>query len=358
VKTLDRYVLREWLRVFAITGLGFPVVVVIIDLTDRLDTYLARGLSQGQVALAYVFYLPETVFLVLPAAVLFATVFTVGGLGRHSELVAAKASGISFHRLCRPIFLAAAAVVLLGVALAELAPVATTKRLEVLGEKAIRSRSSRPSFVFRAEQGWVYAIRSLDIGSRTMRDLILTRAGTGLDYPTLVIAAPRAIYSDSAARWTIFGGAQRALGQGEEEFAVTFDSLRLRVLRETPADLLAEPKTPEEMRYAELGRYIDALARSGTDHKKLRVKQALKLSVPFTCIIIAFFGAPLAITTPRQGTAFGVALALGTTVVFLIGIQLSQAVGTGGVIPPTLAAWVPNVLFGGAALVLLRRART
>jgi lipopolysaccharide export system permease protein len=358
VKTLDRYVLREWLRVFAITGLGFPIVVVIIDLTDRLDTYLARGLSQGQVALAYLFYLPETVFLVLPAAVLFATVFTVGGLGRHSELVAAKASGISFHRLCRPIFLAAAVVVLLGVALAELAPVATTQRLEVLGEKAIRSRSSRPSFVFRAEQGWVYAIRSLDIGTRTMRDLILTRAGTGLDYPTLVIAAPRATYSDSTARWTIFGGAQRALGQGEEEFAVTFDSLHLRVLRETPADLLAEPKTPEEMRYAELGRYIDALARSGTDHKKLRVKQALKLSVPFTCIIIAFFGAPLAITTPRQGTAFGVALALGTTVVFLIGIQLSQAIGTGGVIPPTLAAWLPNALFGSAALVLLRRART
>ena len=102
MRTLDRYVLREWLRVFVITGLGFPIVVVIIDLTDRLDTYLARGLSQGQVALAYVFYLPETVFLVLPAAVLFATVFTVGGLGRHSELVAAKASGISFHRLCRP----------------------------------------------------------------------------------------------------------------------------------------------------------------------------------------------------------------------------------------------------------------
>jgi lipopolysaccharide export system permease protein len=358
VKTLDRYVLREWLRVFDATGFGFPIVVVLIDLTDNLDKYLARGLSQGKVALSYVFFLPEAVYLVLPAAVLFATVFTIGALGRHSELVAAKASGVSFHRLCRPIFFAAGGAVLLGVALAELAPVATTRRLELLGDKAVRSRSSRPSFVFRAEQGWVYAISSLDIGTRTMRDLILTRAGTGRDYPTIVIAAPRATYSDSATRWTVFAGAQRALGDGEEEFAVSFDSLHLRVLRETPTDLLAEPKAPEEMRFAELGRYIDALARSGTDHKKLRVKQALKLAVPFTCIIIAFFGAPLAITNPRQGTAFGVAVSLATTVVFLIGVQLSQAVGAGGLIPPTLAAWVPNVLFGAVAVILLSRART
>ena len=139
---------------------------------------------------------------------------------------------------------------------------------------------------------------------------------------------------------------------------IGFDSLRLRPLRETPADLLAEPKAPEEMRYAELGRYIDALARSGTDHKKLRVKQALKIAVPFTCIVIAFFGAPLAISTPRQGGAVGIAISLGCTVVFLIAVQLSQAVGAGGVIPPVLAAWLPNLLFGTAALVLLKRART
>jgi len=358
VTTLDRYVLREWLRVLVITALGFPIVVIVIDLTDRLGAYLGRGLTKQQVALAYVYYLPETVFMVLPAAVLFATVFTIGVLGRHSELVAAKASGVSFHRLCRPLFVAAAGVVLLGIALAEVAPIATTRRLELLGEKAIRSTSARYNFVYRAEQGWVYAIRSLDIGQRQMRDLILTRAGTGTEYPTIVVAAPRAVYSDTTRIWTLKRGTQRFLGTGERELAVSFDSARMRVLRETPAALLAEPKAPEEMRYAELGRYIDALARSGTDHKKLRVKQALKLSVPFTCIIIALFGAPLAITSPRQGAAFGIAVSLATTVVFLIGIQLSQAVGAGGIIPPTLAAWVPNAIFGVAAVVLLRRART
>jgi len=99
LRTLDRYVVREWLRVFLITLIGFPILVIVIDLTDKLDQYLGRGIKPGAVALSYVFDLPEKMFLILPVAVLFATVFTVGSLGRHSELTAAKASGISFHRL-------------------------------------------------------------------------------------------------------------------------------------------------------------------------------------------------------------------------------------------------------------------
>src|ERR1041384_6903510 len=105
LRTLDKYLLREWLRVFLITLLGFPILVIVIDLTDKLDTYLGRGITSGAVALSYVFDLPEKMFLVLPVAVLFATVFTVGALGSHSELTAAKASGISFHRLAPPPFL-------------------------------------------------------------------------------------------------------------------------------------------------------------------------------------------------------------------------------------------------------------
>lgn len=355
--TLDRYFLREWFKVFLITVLGFPLVVIVFDLTDRLGMYLGRGLSRGTVALSYVFSLPETIFLVLPAAVLFATVFTIGAASRHSELTAAKAGGISFHRLVRPLLLAAFASFVAGVALSEIAPVATTKRLELLGEKALRATSSRYNFVYRADEGWVYAIRSLEIATKTMRDVILEREGAGADYPTIGVAAPTAQY-DSTGRWTLAKGTLRYLLGSDRELAFGFDSLRLTALKQSPADLLAEPKAPEEMRYAELGRYIDALARSGTDHKKLRVKQALKIAVPFTCVIIALFGAPLAMSNPRAGGAFGIAISLGTTVVFLVSVQLSQAVGAGGLLPPRLAAWLPNVVFGATALWLMGKVRT
>jgi lipopolysaccharide export system permease protein len=134
--------------------------------------------------------------------------------------------------------------------------------------------------------------------------------------------------------------------------------MRLRALTQSPADLLAEAKAPDEMRYAELGRYVEALERSGNDANKLVVEQALKLAIPATCLIIALFGAPLAVTSPRAGPAIGVAISLGTTVLFLLLTQIMKAVGAGGVVDPVVAAWLPNAVFLLAALVLLARVRT
>ena len=53
MRTLDRYLLREWLRVCLITLLGFPILVIVIDLTDKLDRYMSRGITKGAVALSY-----------------------------------------------------------------------------------------------------------------------------------------------------------------------------------------------------------------------------------------------------------------------------------------------------------------
>jgi lipopolysaccharide export system permease protein len=97
---------------------------------------------------------------------------------------------------------------------------------------------------------------------------------------------------------------------------------------------------------------------TGNDVNKIRVEHALKIAVPVTCLIIALFGAPLSLSSPRAGAAFGIAISLGTTVFFLLIINLAKAVGKGGVIDPLVAAWTPNALFLAAALVLLRRVRT
>ncbi len=355
---LDRYLVREWLKVFLVTTLGFPLVVIAIEIGDKLDEYLSRGISTKAIALSYVFSLPEKVFMVLPAAVLFATVFTIGAMGRHSELTAAKASGRSFHRMVLPLFLAGLLAAGAGLALGELAPPATRRQLELLGEKQLRAINSRYNFIFRADQGWVYAIRSLDISERTMRDLVLEREGSGPSYPTLVIQTFFGKYVDSLSRWTLGDGRLRIVSGEGPEATFAFDSMYQRSLVETPQALLAEPKAPEEMGYAELGRYTDAVVRSGGDARKLEVDRALKIAVPMTCLIIVFFAAPLAITGPRGSATFGVAISLATTILFLTLVQLSRAVGSGGLLPATLAAWAPNILFGAIGVWLLRKAPT
>jgi lipopolysaccharide export system permease protein len=98
LRPLDGYVLSEFLKILAATALGFPFLVIVIDITESLQKYLLKHIPPMDIAKAYVYGVPETMFQVLPAAVLFATVFSIGGFTRHSEISAAKASGISFYR--------------------------------------------------------------------------------------------------------------------------------------------------------------------------------------------------------------------------------------------------------------------
>ena len=118
------------------------------------------------------------------------------------------------------------------------------------------------------------------------------------------------------------------------------------------------PREPTDMGYEELGEYIATLERAGGDVDKLRVERALKIAIPVTCIIIVLFGAPLATSTQRGGAAYGVAVSLGTTIIFLVLIQLTKAIGGSGLVRPELAAWMPSALFGLVGLILLARVRT
>lgn len=358
LKTLDGYVVRSWLRIFVLTAIGFPVISILISLTDELRKLLDRGLTWGEILVSYVYSLPENIFLVMPAAVLFASVFTVGSMGRHSEITAAKASGVSFHRLALPIFVCGLLATFLAIGIGEVAPGATARQLEIQKKDEVRPSTVRYDFVYRADQGWVYTVRALDTGNRLLRNVVFERQGSGPDYPDLVIAADSASYVDSLGTWRLWNGTSRMVVDGERNAAFAYASMRLRALTESPADLMAEPKDPEEMRYAELGRYIDALRRSGNDVNKLMVEQALKFALPATCLVIALFGTPLAITSARSGMAFGIAVSLATTVAYLLMIQISQAVGAGGAMHPVAAAWFPNGVFFIAGIVLLWRART
>jgi lipopolysaccharide export system permease protein len=190
------------------------------------------------------------------------------------------------------------------------------------------------------------------------------RRGRGPDYPSLLAAAPVARYRAPAGpggapgRWTLERGTLHVLPADSVDLAFRFDSLVDRRMTERPRDLMVTPKAPEDMDYRELGRFIAALERSGADVNALKVARMLKVAIPVTCVIILLFGAPLATSTQRGGAAFGVGLSLGTTIVFLILIQLTKAVGGKGLIPPELAAWIPSALFGLAGAILLARTRT
>src|SRR5436189_3654218 len=159
----------------------------------------------------------------------------------------------------------------------------------------------------------------------------------------MLVSAQYASYEH--AGWTLSNGEMKLVTDSNPDFAIGFTKMRDKRFAEQPSDMMAKPRSPQEMRYRELTRFIRALERSGSDVNTLRVERMLKIAIPFTCIIIALFGAPLATSTQRGGAAYGIAVSLGTTVVFLLAIQLTKAFGGKGLISPEIAAWIPGIAF-------------
>jgi len=121
---------------------------------------------------------------------------------------------------------------------------------------------------------------------------------------------------------------------------------------------MARPKDPEEMGYAELGRFIDALERSGTKPREMMIERSQKIAIPLATMVIILFGAPLANSSARGGAAYGIGVSLGITVFYMVLFRVTKAAGTAGWMDPDLAAWAPNAVFAVAALWLIARVKT
>jgi lipopolysaccharide export LptBFGC system permease protein LptF len=112
------------------------------------------------------------------------------------------------------------------------------------------------------------------------------------------------------------------------------------------------------MTYSELKTYIAELKASGYHVVPYQVSLQQKLAFPFVAIIMTLLAVPFAVSTGRSGAIYGIGVGLVLAIVYRTALSLFGALGSGGWIDPTLAAWSPNILFGAAAAYLLLTVRT
>lgn len=356
MRILDRYVAREFIKLFVLFSVCAPLLFIMGDWTDNLDTFTDRGLTNVQVGLGYLFRMPEFVSWSFPIAALIATVFTVSTMTRHSEMAAAKAGGVSFYSALRMLPVLGVLLTVVALGLTELVPIAERARKSVMGESR-NNAYTRTEFVYHGDHGDVYAIQRVDAELGRMTGVTLQREGDGGEIPGLHVLAQFGSY-DSTGDWTLEDGYYRLLLSDSSERAVRFGSLRSPGFDPTPEQLTARPREPEEMGFFELGRFIGALQRSGAEPLKLMVERLQKIAIPAATLIIILFGAPLANTSARGGPAYGIGISLGITIVYLMLFKVTEAAGATGALPVVWAAWLPNAVFALAALVLLARIRT
>lgn len=355
IRILDRLVATSFLKLFAATSLGAPLLFILGDATERLDNYLDRGATGVDILVAYAYLFPKFVLWSFPIAALVAAVFTIHTMTAHREIVAVKAGGVSFYRIVAPLVVMGAALAGLAYYLSDVVPVTNRLAAERLGERQGR-RAWRSYFVYQDEDGRSLAIRRLSVEEQKLYGVVMQKEGREGE-PGLDVQASEARW-DSAQGWTLFDGRMRYLYPDGSVQSFQFERLRVPGLEERPEELLEEPRDDEQMTYAEMDRLARIKLRSGGDPNDLLVEKEQRRALTVATLVIILFGAPLATSSKRGGTAYGIGISLGSTIAYIGLFKLTGAAGSSGSLSPVVAGWLPNGLFLAAGLALMAKVRT
>jgi lipopolysaccharide export LptBFGC system permease protein LptF len=130
------------------------------------------------------------------------------------------------------------------------------------------------------------------------------------------------------------------------------------MLSEEPSYFKKEVKQSSEMSYDELRHYIHDLQQSGFDVVRLRVQLQKKLAFPIITLVMAILAIPFSLSAGKRGAVAGVAVAVGVAVVYWTVSGLFEAMGNISQLPPLLAAWSPDLIFGFVGGYLILRVPT
>ena len=354
---LDRYVGTQYLKIVTLSFVGLLGIFYIstfVDLSDKLF----KGETTAFAVVEYFWYAtPQFVYYVLPISALVATLITIGILTKSSELTVMKACGISLYRASLPLVLFSLlwSGVLFAMGESFLADAnrraqeirhvilgGTPRTFDVLNRKWIMSPDGAIYYYvhFDADRSELHAVTTYGFADDDWR---LTER----TYTT------EAIYANG---WQGREGWTREFGDGGRVAFEPFEHRELQI--EPPAYFATEQPDAERMSYRELERYIGDLEASGVDVVALRVALQGKLSFPFVTLVLTLIAIPFAVTTGRHGAMYGVGIGIVLAITYWIVISIFAAIGSAGLLTPLLAAWAPNVLFGGSAVYLLLAVRT
>ena len=156
--------------------------------------------------------------------------------------------------------------------------------------------------------------------------------------------------------WVEQGEVFEVADAGKVNLLFRFDRQRL-LLNLSPEQLEKASRRPAEMSSIELLAHINILKAQGANLLPLWVLFHLKLSVPWSAMILAVLGASIGVRTPRRGgSGIGFGLCIIIVFAYYVVMSFSRALGETGNIPPLLAAWLPNVTFLLLGALFVRKA--
>lgn len=345
--TFARYLSRLFLLRLAATALALAGLLQLVELMDKADEILDRGLGAAGLARFAFYRLPLLLGPVQPIAVLIAALLTWGALARRGEIAALRAAGVSLLRLVGWLMPAGLAAAALAFVLADrVAPVADAAFARWWASTAPARTDAGDRLWFRDGMDVVGVDRVEADGALLLGVELIRRQADG----TLAqwILSDRAEWRDGG--WVLLAGTDRSSAGEQRPFERTEWRTRL-----VPANLveLARP-----MPVLSSGRIVAALRGSWTSReapRTLETRLMRALAAPLAPLLMIVLATPVAGGTPRSGgIPGGMALGLAAGLSYLLLDGILGVLGESGTLPPLLAAWLAHAAFacvGGTMLL-------
>ena len=358
MRILDKYLLREFAWPLLYCFDAFVMLMIVIDLFGTLDDFIDYHARLGTVFHYYLILFPEMFVLIMPMSLLLGLLFCLSNLGRHNELIAMRASGVSLVRLALPLLACGLVATLVVFVVNELFVPRAKERADALMDalKWKRERSVLENFFFAnttARRDWYarrFNTRTFEMENAEVHD----RKPNGT--PDFDVYAERAQWING--QWHFFTADVYDHRQ-DPPIVTRVAETNFPSINDSPKRLAVEGKIPSQLTSAELRRYIRAQRRAAhvAGLAKYEVTYYYRYAFPFTCLIVVLMGIPLGMQVSRSGPLLSVGTALVLVVAFYFLNNITLALGEGGRIPAMAAAWMTNVVFAGVGLVLLARVR-
>ena len=355
---LDDYVLRGFVLYLAMIVAAFLMLLLVFTLFELLGDIMRNQVSPLTVGEYLLNVTPFFLYTTTPLSMLLAVLVTFGLLQRSNEITAIKATGISVYRIVIPVLISSMLVAGVLFLSDQFYLPYTNKRQDALRNQI----KGKPAQTYlRPDRKWIFGQHSdiyyyqfFDPDRDVFGGVSVFQFDPHSFQITHRIDADRAHWSAPMGRWVYEQGWERSLNGSAHVSDRKFDVATYPELSEAPAYFKKEIKQSSEMNYDELRRYIHDLEESGFDVVRLRVQLQKKIAYPLITLVMAVLAIPFALSAGKRSAVAGLATAIGIGVVYWTISGLFEAMGNLSQLPPAVAAWSPDLVFGfiGGYLIL------
>ena len=369
MKTIDRYIARNFLFSYLVVLVGLVGLAIIIDASNNLDEFmelvpadlsaLARaGRLLGIMGNWYGVHVLLFFQMLMPIITVVAAVVTVVMMKRRNELVPLLASGVSVYRALWPLILLALMASGVDIANRELVLPRVAHRLVRRPDDPHGHRPQRLYKGFTDAAGNRITASSYLPSERTLENVVIN--GPRTEGGRMTIFAERAIWNEPRRAWLLKSGRIQRTGAEErvdtlQEFGP--DKPKPSFFFETslrPADVDQPIQWIQFSAAGELRRRI-ALR---PDLRLLRVELHGRYVLPLHAVILLLLGLPLVLMQESKSVIVGLGIAMVICLAYLGVKMICEHMGSDGDLEPILAVWLPIFIFGPVAIVLFDSVRT